>query len=232
VLAEMAAITRLDENQFAAAYAFAASPARWALERRDWKAAAALETKPAWFPWKQFQNVEALTHYARAIGGARLGDVDGARRAADQIAAIRKAMPATRDYDWSGSIGAQWEAATALIAFAEGKKDDGLRMLRAAADREDSIDKHPVTPGALLPVREMLADLLLENGSAAEALKEYEAVLKTSPRRFLATAGAAKAADKAGDKAKGRAYATQLLEIARNAEVSRPELTWARGYTR
>ena len=119
-----------------------------------------------------------------------------ARRSAEEIAAIRKALPASRDYDWSGSIGAQWEAATALIAFAEGKKDEGLRLLRAAAEHEDAVDKHPVTPGALLPVREMLADLLLENGAAADALKEYEAVLKTAPRRFNATAGAARAADK------------------------------------
>jgi tetratricopeptide (TPR) repeat protein len=139
-------------------------------------------------------------------------------------------MPATRDYDWSGSIGAQWEAATALIACAEGKKDEGVRLLRAAADHEDAVDKHPVTPGALLPVREMLADLLLENGNPAEALKEYEAVLKTAPRRFNATAGAAKAADKAGDKMKARAYAMQLREIANNAETSRPELEWARVY--
>jgi Flp pilus assembly protein TadD len=99
-----------------------------------------------------------------------------------------------------------------------------------AADHEDAVDKHPVTPGALLPVREMLADLLLENGNPAEALKEYEAVLKTAPRRFNATAGAAKAADKAGDKMKARAYAMQLREIANNAETSRPELEWARVY--
>ena len=154
------------------------------------------------------------------------------RRAArpSEIGAIRKALPATRDYDWAGSIGAQWEAATALIAFAEGKKDEGLRLLRTAADHEDAVDKHPVTPGALLPVREMLADLLLENGAAAEALQEYEAVLKIAPRRFNATAGAAKAADKSGEAAKARAYARQLLEIAKDAETSRPELVWARSY--
>ena len=230
VLAEMEEITRLDEDQFAAAYAFAASPARWALERHDWRAAAALEIKPAWFPWNRFRNVEALVHYARAIGAARAGDVTVARRSADEIATIRKAMPPTRDYDWSGSIGAQWEAATALIAWAEGKKDEGLRLLRMAADHEDAVDKHPVTPGALLPVREMLADLLLENGRPAEALREYEAVLKTALRRFNATAGAAKAADKAGDPMKARAYAMQLREIANNAETSRPELEWARVY--
>jgi hypothetical protein len=229
-LAEMAEITKLDENQFAAAYAFAASPARWALERHDWRAAAALQIKPAWFPWNRFRNAEALVHYARAIGAARAGNVVAARRSNDEIAAIRGAMPATRDYDWSGSIGAQWEAATALIALAEGKKDEGLRLLRMAADHEDAVDKHPVTPGALLPVREMLADLLLENGAAPEALKEYEAVLKVAPRRLNSTAGAAKAADKAGDKTKARAYAMQLREIANKAETSRPELDWARGY--
>jgi tetratricopeptide (TPR) repeat protein len=230
VLAEIQDMTRLDEDQFAAAYAFAASPARLALERHDWRAAAALEIKPAWFPWNRFRNVEALVHYARAIGAALAGDVAAARRSADEITAIRKAIPATRDYDWSGSIGAQWEAATALIAWAEGKKDEGVRLLRMAADHEDAVDKHPVTPGALLPVREMLADLLLQNGRPAEALKEYEAVLKTAPHRFNATAGAAKAADKAGDKMKARAYAIELREIANSAETSRPELEWARVY--
>ena len=230
VLAEMGAITELDENQFAAAYAFAASPARLALERHDWKAAAALEVKPAWFPWNRFRNAEALVHYAKAIGAARGGDIAAARRSAEELATIRRVLPASRDYDWSGSIGAQWEAATALIAFAEGKKDEGLRLLRTAAEHEDAVDKHPVTPGALLPVREMLADLLLENRAPAEALKEYEAVLKTAPRRFNATAGAARAADEAGNRAKAREYAMQLLKIAKNAEASRPELVWARGY--
>ena len=230
VLAEMDALTRLDENQFAAAYAFAAVPARLALERHDWKAAAALEIKPAWFPWNRFRNAEALVHYARAIGAARSGDIAAARRAADQIAAIRDDMPGTRDYNWTGSIGAQWEAATGLIAWADGNKDEGLRLLRAAAEHEDAIDKHPVTPGVLLPAREMLADVLLENGSASEALQEYEAVLKIAPRRFNATAGAARAADKAGDRIKARAYAIGLREIANNAGTSRPELEWARVY--
>jgi hypothetical protein len=101
VLAEMQATTRLDENQFAAAYAFAASPARWALERHDWKAAAALETRPAWFPWDRFRNVKRwCTTRGRLVRRARA--VSAARRSANEIAAIRKAMPATRDYDWSG----------------------------------------------------------------------------------------------------------------------------------
>ena len=230
VLAEMSAITQLDENQFAAAYAFAALQARWTLERHDWKAAAALEVKPAWFPWNRFRNAEALVHYAKAIGAARGGDIAAARRSTEELATIRRVLPASRDYDWSGSIGAQWEAATALIAFAEGRKDEGLRLLRTAAEHEDAVDKHPVTPGALLPVREILADLLLESRAPADALKEYEAVLKIAPRRFNATAGAARAADEAGNRAKASEYAMQLLKIAKNVEASRPELAWARGY--
>lgn len=168
----------------------------------------------------------------RRFGAARAGDTAAARRSARQIASIRSALPASRDYDWSGSIAVQLEAANALALFAEGKKDEGLRLLHTAADHEDAIDKHPVTPGALLPVREMLADLLLENGGAAEALKHYEAVLQSAPRRFNATAGAAKAAAEAGDIIKARAYAMQLLEIAKNAEVSRTEFAWARVYLR
>jgi tetratricopeptide (TPR) repeat protein len=231
VLDEMATITKLDDNQFAAAYAFAASPARWALERHDWKAAAALELKPAWFPWSRFRNVEALALFARAIGASRSGNVAVAKKAVDQITAIRKELPATRDYDWSGAIGAQWEAASALIDYAQGKKRQAIAALRKAADNEDAVDKHPVTPGALLPVREILGDLLMETSDAAGALKEYEAVLKVAPRRFNTLAAASKAADKTGDKQKARAYAEQLLEVTKNAEVQRPELIWAKEYT-
>jgi hypothetical protein len=230
VLGRIAAITKLNENAPQAAYAFAASPARFALERHDWKAAAALEVKPEWFPWSRYRNTEALVHYANAIGAAKLGDVAAAKKSAAEMAAIRESVAGAKDYDWAGSIGAEWEAATALIAMAEGKKAEGLRMLRAAADHEDAVDKNPVTPGALLPVREMLADVLMDGGSSADALKEYEAVLKVCPRRFRSLSGAAMAADKAGDRGKARAYATALVEMCKGAEGSRPELEWARRY--
>ncbi|HJZ98111.1 MAG TPA: hypothetical protein VKE70_16490 [Candidatus Solibacter sp.] len=230
VLARIAAMTTLDENQFAAAYALASAPARWALERHDWKAAAALEIGPAWFPWSTFRNTEALVHYAKAIGAARLGDVASAQRSAAELESIRASLAGRKDYDWAGSVSAEWETATALIVYAEGKRVEGLKSLRAAADHEDSIDKHPVTPGALLPVREMLADLLAEDGSASEALSEYEVVLKASPRRFQSLSGAAQSAAKAGDRSKARAYATQLVEMCKDAEAPRPELEWARAY--
>ena len=138
-------------------------------------------------------------------------------------------MPPTRDYDWSGSIGAQWEAANALVIYTEGRKEEGLRLLDDAAAHEDSVDKHPVTPGALLPAREILADLLMERSPGA-ALTEYEAVLKTAPRRFHSLAGAAKAADLAGDAPKARAYAIAVRDLTKDAETPRPELEWVRTY--
>ena len=226
----MNAITRLDENQFAAAYAFAAAPARWALERHDWKAAAALEVKPAWFPWSRFRNAEALVHYAgRSARRAR------ATQRARGVPPARSPPSGNRCPPPGTTIGAGPSARsgkrpTRPGGMGGGKKDEGLRLLRAAADHEDAIDKHPVTPGALLPAREILADLLLESGAAEEALKEYEAVLRIAPRRFNATAGAARAADRAGDRTKARAWAMQLQEIAGRAETSRPDLEWARAY--
>lgn len=226
----MKSLTRLDDNQFAAAYSFAAAPARIALERHDWDDAANLQVQPSWFPWARFRSAEAITHYARAIGAARKGDVPAARRAVAEIDAIRKSLPPGGGFDWAGSLNVQSETVNALITLAEGKKEEGMRALRIAADHEDAIDKHPVTPGSLLPVREMLADFLLENGSATDALVEYKAVLKTAPRRFNATAGAARAALKAGDTIQARTYAQRLVELARSAESPRPDLTWARSH--
>jgi hypothetical protein len=228
VLADMSAMTRLDEEQFAAAYAFAASPAREALERHDWKSAAALKPAPAWFDWNRFRNAEALVYYANGIGAARSGDAAAARASASTMDAIARDLPASRDYDWSGSIRVQIESLNALVVYATDRAA-GIERLRAAADREDAIDKHPVTPGALLPARELLADLLLENGRAADALREYRAVLKIAPRRFNSIAGAGRAAEMARDGIAARAYASELAQMAAGAETPRPELEWARG---
>jgi hypothetical protein len=232
VLDEMAGITRLDEQQFAAAYAFVAAPARYALERQDWKAAARLELKPEWFEWKRFPNMEAMLLYARAIGAARGGELEIARAAVQRLGRIRDTLPHSRDYDWSGAVGTQYDAASALLAFAEGRKEEGIGRLRAAAAREDAIDKHPVTPGAILPVREILADVLRETGKAGEALAEYEAVLGTSPGRLNAVAGAAQAASAAGQRGRAKEYYTTLLKLTERAEGARPAMLAAREFLR
>jgi hypothetical protein len=230
VLDEMAAMTKVDEEQFAAAYAFAAAPQRYALERRDWSAAARLETAPRWFNWKRHPQFEAVAHYGRGIGAARAGDSAAARAEIAALTALQKQAPPARDYDWSSAVAAQIEVVEALAAFAEGRKSEALDALRRAADHEDKIGKHAVTPGPLLPARELLGDLLMETGRTGEALLAYEASLKIAPHRFHSVAGAARAAELTGDAVKARAHSLDLVRLAGQAETTRPELARARAY--
>lgn len=230
VLDEMAAMTRVDDEQPAAAHSFAAAPQRYALERQDWKAAARMETGPAWFPWNRLPAFEAVGHYGRAIGAARAGELAVARREIAMLAALQKQVPPAKDYDWSSAVGAQREAAQALVTFAEGNKKEALAALHMAADHEEAVDKHAISPGAILPVREMLGDLLMEAGMPARALAAYEASLKIAPHRFHSVAGAARAAELTGDAIKARAYYLDLVRLGEHAEAPRPELARARGY--
>jgi tetratricopeptide (TPR) repeat protein len=178
------AVTKVDQPTFSAAYAFAAVPARYALERHDWAGAARLTVVPAWFPWKNFPWAEALTWFARGMGAARSGDVASAQTALARLDALHQSLVgASVGYDWASQVDVQRKALSGWIARAEKRDDEAMAQMRAAADLEDSTDKHPVTPGALLPAREQLADLFLELGKKKEAAEAYGAVLKTSPGR-------------------------------------------------
>jgi tetratricopeptide (TPR) repeat protein len=230
VLDEMATISKLDEEQLAAAYSFAAAPQRHALERHDWETSASTEVGPAWFDWKRHPQQEAVGHYGRAIGASRSGKVDLARREIEVLTALQKRVPQAKDYDWSGAVAVQRDAAEAMLAFSEGRKAEALRALRKAADQEDYIGKHAVSPGPILPVRELLGDLLLESGANDEALAAYEQTLKVAPHRFNSVAGAARAAQLTGDPIKARAYYLDLIRISEHAEAPRPELAQARAY--
>lgn len=227
----VAAVTALNEAQFAAAYAIAAVPARYALERRDWAAAARLADPPSVVPWDRFPYALALVDFARAVGAARSGDVERARQAVGRLETVQRQLAAgpKAGFDWASQVEVQRLAAAGWLAHAEGKPDEARRLLRAAADLEDSIDKHPVTPGSLLPAREMLADLELELGDAAAALAEYEASLRTAPKRFNSIAGAARAAERLGDAERAAALRAELAELAKDADTVRPELAAARG---
>jgi tetratricopeptide (TPR) repeat protein len=224
VLDEMAAMKKLDEEQFAAA------PQRYALERHDWKAPAGIEVGPTWFGWKRHPQFEAIAHYGRAIGAARSGELAVARREIDVLAALQKQVAPAQGYDWPGAIAAQREAAEAVLAFAAGSKPEALQALRQAADHEDFAGKHAVSPGVLLPARELLGELLLETGANVEALEAYEAALKIAPRRFHSVAGAARAAQLTGDAIKARAYYLDLARLGARSEAPRPELERARAY--
>ena len=204
----------LDAATFQAAYAYAAAPSRYLIERRQWKDAAALTLRPTNFPWKTFPYAEAILVFARAIGGARSGDLNTAKAATDRLAAIQQQLADQKNKYWAEQVEIQRLASQAWLAHAAGLGAEGLRLMRAAADLEDTTEKHPVTPGPVVPAREMLAEMLLENGQAAEALAEAERALKVAPRRFNAERLAAKAAEKAGDQQRAAAHHAVVTELA------------------
>jgi len=206
-------IAALDAPAFQAGYALAAIPARYALERRDWKAAAALGTQPANFPWGKYPYAEAIVHLARAVGAAHTGDLATARRATARLDTIQAGLRGQKGFDWATQVEIQHREAQAWLAYAEMKRDQAVTLMRSAADLEDSTDKHPVTPGAILPAREQLADLLVETGKPGAALVEYEASLKVSPARLNSYLGAAQAAKRAGQADKAKMYRDRLLTM-------------------
>ncbi len=174
--------------------------------------------------------VNAITHFARAIGAARSGKPAEARADTEKLAALVVRLREEKNLYWADQVEIQQQAALAWIAFAEGRHDDAIAAMKEAAAREDRTDKHPVTPGPLLPAREMLGEMLLERGRAAEALAEFEAVLTKEPNRFRAVFGAGRAAERAGQVDKAKAHYRALLEIAKTADTERAELKEARAY--
>jgi len=191
------------------AYAYAAMPARLALERGAWKEAAAIELFPAAdaFPWKKYTFAEAVNAYARGIGAAMSGDAAGARV---QVARLQALGEATKVPYWVEQIAIQADVVQALAARAEVGAAQALPILRKAADREDATEKHAISPGPLVPARELLAYVELEAGDAQSALRNFEAVLQREPNRYRAFAGAARAAERAGDRKKAARYSKRL----------------------
>src|SRR5438067_1194777 len=170
------------ELEFSGAYALASIPARYALERNDWKSAATLNI-PNVPHWSTFPFMEALIEYAHALGRAHTGDLDGARKAIARMQQLREATKEPKFDYFKQHLELQMQAASAWIAYAEGKKDEAVEMLRRSADAEDLLGKHPVSPGALVPIREQLGSMLLELGQPKEAGKELQAALKIYPAR-------------------------------------------------
>ncbi|HEX3582517.1 MAG TPA: hypothetical protein VH087_12195, partial [Thermoanaerobaculia bacterium] len=183
----------------------AAIPARYAVERHRWDDAAALTVRPD-LPWDRYAYAEAMTYFARALGAARGGNPSRARTDVERLAALRQKLLEQHNTYWADQVEVQRRASEAWIAFAEGHRDDALTTIRSAADLEDSMDKSPVTPGAIVPVREMLGEMLLEANHPAEALSEYEKSLTESPNRLNALTGAARAAQLSGDRTKAATY--------------------------
>src|SRR5213083_958159 len=210
------------ELEFSGAYALAAIPTRYAFERNDWEAAAAL-TVPNLPHWSSFPFMEALIEYGHALGRAHTGDLDGARKAIARMQQLRDAAKDPKFDYFKNHLDLQMQAASAWVAAREGKKNEAIEMLRRAADAEDILGKHPVSPGAFVPIREQLGSLLLELG-------EFEAALKIYPGRFRGLYGAARAAEQTGDKENASRYYAKLAAQTAKASGSRDELNHVREF--
>ena len=205
-------------------YALAAMPARYALERGDWRAAAKLVPSPSRYPF-----TEAMTHFARALGAARSGDPAAAEGDIDKIAALRDTLKAAKNDYWANEVEVMRLSSLAWAALAQKKGDEALALMRQAADTEDKSEKNIVTPGRILPARELLGDMLMELGRPAEALKEYEASQLREPNRYRGLYGAGQAAAQSGNRDKARHYFSKLVELAGSGDF-RPEMEQARQY--
>ncbi len=217
-------------DNFAAAFAYAAMPARMALERGDWATAAMLPLSPAAdaYPWKKYPQAEAVNAYARGIGAARAGNAMLAREQQARLIALRDAATELKLTYWVGQIDIQAVVVGALALCAEGKSVECIEGLRAASLREDATEKHVVVPGPLVPARELLADMLVAQKRFADALREYEAVMTKEPNRYRTLAGAMAAAQGAGEQSKALSLANALLKLGSEADSQRATLQQAR----
>jgi tetratricopeptide (TPR) repeat protein len=241
VLDELKNIKKAEPENFKVAYSFSAVPARYALERRQWNEAANLELGEGAlgaFPWQRFPWAESHIRFARAIGAARSGDAAAARLEVEKLAAIRQALGEVKaGYDWGKQVEIKRQVGAAWLAYAEGKHDESLKLMRAAAELDDATEKHPVTPGSILPAREQLGELLLELKQPSAALQEFETSLRTAPNRFNGLYGAARAAKLAADQSKlaadqqkAKTYYAKLIELTRHADGDRPEIEEAKAF--
>ena len=225
VLAEFRREVKTNPAVFIGPYASVAIPARLALERGDWAAAARLEPQNT-----QFAFCEAITTFSRSLGAARSGDAAAAEQEAQRLEAQHKALVDAKNTYWASEVEVQRLAAGAWIAHARGQRDEALRLMRAAADLEDRNEKHIVTPGRVVPARELLGELLLELKEPAAALKEFEQSQVREPNRLRGYAGAAAAAEAAGDREKARQHHARLVELTRDADTPLPEIARAKRY--
>ncbi|HEY0944642.1 MAG TPA: tetratricopeptide repeat protein [Opitutaceae bacterium] len=217
----------------AMAFAFAAIPARCALERQAWRDAAELPLhQPAAFSWeKRYLNCDSITHFARAIGAARTGSLDAARAEIAELERVQRELAAAkRETYWVVQAETQSLAARAWVELAEKNTDEALTLMRRAAELEATTDKEAVTPGEVLPAGDLLGDMLLELGRPADALVAFEAVLTASPNRLNTLYGAGLAAERLGDKAKARKHYEQLAQVAADGDAGIERIEHARAF--
>jgi tetratricopeptide (TPR) repeat protein len=218
-------VSTFGPEAFGAHFALAASPARYVVERGDWKGAAQLKVIQNGFP-----HVMAITYFARALGAARSGNPDAAKADIAKLAEMRDKLVEAKVGYWPEIVDIQRQIATAWMLYADGKYDDAVQAMSAAADAEDKTEKSPVTPGPLMPARELYGYMLLERAMPKEALAAFEATLAKERNRFNTYTGAAKAAQALGDTGKAKAYYQELIALASAGDNDRPVLPEAKAF--
>ena len=211
------------------AYAVAAIPVRYALERRDWQAAAALTAPAVGLPLANFPWAEAMISYARALGDARTGNIAGAQAEIANLQSLEDKLRGKDTY-WANQIEVQRLGAAGILAHVQGDDQKAVALVRAAAGLDATMEKDPVTPSSVLPARELLADLLFELNQPAAALTEYKKMLRTDPNRFRSLLGEARAAKQAGDAAAAHDAYQKLVTLSKPTGPERPELAEAKAY--
>jgi tetratricopeptide (TPR) repeat protein len=216
VLEQDLKIVKPNADTLKAAYPLATIPARFVVERGDWAAAARLPVRPS-----QYAATEAITRTARALGSARTGDIAGAATELAKIEQLRNRLTAENDLYWSAQVEIQRREGVAWIAYASGKHEDGLALMRSAVDLENSTDKINLTHGPLIPSQELLGDMLLAEKQPAPALAAYESSLAMAPNRLYALQHAVHAAELAGDEAKAAGY-RKVIAVTAPASATAP----------
>jgi hypothetical protein len=229
VVDELISFRQSEGANLVGAYAVAAIPVRYALERRDWPAAAALSEPAIGFPLERFPSAVAMIAYARALGDARTDNIAGAEEEIGRLQSLEDKLKGNDTY-WANQVEVQRLAAAGILAHVQGDDKKAVALVRDAAVLDATMDKHPATPSSVLPARELLADLLLELNQPDAALVEYRAMLSTDPNRFRSLLGEARAAKQTGDSATAHDAYGKLMALSKPVGPARPELAEAKSY--
>jgi tetratricopeptide (TPR) repeat protein len=227
VVDDVARIKTVNVENFVAAYALAAIPARYAVERNDWKGAASLQLSPSNLAWQKFPQAEAVLVSVRGLAAARTGAIPAARKDLVRLADLKEAMKTAKIGYWPGQTDFQMQAIEAWIALEEKHPERALQLMRSAAEMEEASDKHPVTPGSIVPMRELLAEMLLRLDQPALALTEFESSLTREPNRFRSIYGAAIAARASKNSEAAKNYYRKLRSLTAEADTTRQEMKQA-----
>jgi hypothetical protein len=205
--------------------AYAALPVRYAIERGDWKMAAAVEPIESQFP-----QAEAVSHFGRGLGAARSDDLASARREVERLELLKARLQESRQAFWVEQLRIQISAVSAWMAKGEGRRQEAVASMAEAAQADDVSQKHVAMENRLVPIRELLGEMLLETGDPAAALKAFATSLTIAPNRLRSHAGAARASEMLGDSGKAKRYHQKVIDACGQADTDRPELVAARLY--